>query len=179
MAGDGKKSIGQAIDAVIEALKILDESSRRIVVRAACEHLNIPMDSTGSLGSTTSSVRGREAERQNAVSLDATTSSGKVVDIRSLKESKNPRTTNEMACVIAYYLENCAVGDERKNEITTEDITKYCKHGGFPLPKVPTQVLPNAKAAGYFDSKGGGKYKLNPVGYNLVAHTLPRVTRKK
>jgi hypothetical protein len=32
----------------------------------------------------------------------------------------------------------------------------------------------NAKNAGYFESAGGGRYKLNTVGYNLVAHNLPR-----
>jgi hypothetical protein len=37
------------------------------------------------------------------------------------------------------------------------------------------QVLPDAKAAGYFDSVDRGKYKLTRVGYNLVTHSLPKV----
>ncbi|MGK2932078.1 MAG: hypothetical protein ACSLFD_04830, partial [Solirubrobacterales bacterium] len=35
-------------------------------------------------------------------------------------------------------------------------------------------TLPNATQAGYFDATGEtGKYRLNPVGYNLVVHGLP------
>jgi hypothetical protein len=35
------------------------------------------------------------------------------------------------------------------------------------------QVLPDAKGSGYFDSAARGEYKLNAVGYNLIAHSLP------
>jgi hypothetical protein len=35
------------------------------------------------------------------------------------------------------------------------------------------QVLIDAKASGYFESASRGEYKLNAVGYNLVAHNLP------
>jgi hypothetical protein len=34
--------------------------------------------------------------------------------------------------------------------------------------------LPNAEGAGYFDSLGGGEYRLNAIGYNLVNHSMPR-----
>jgi hypothetical protein len=55
-----------------------------------------------------------------------------------------------------------------------DDMIKYFKQAGFTLPKKPQFLLVNAKNAGYFDSAGTGKYRLNPVGYNLVAHNLPR-----
>ena len=35
-------------------------------------------------------------------------------------------------------------------------------------------TLTNAKNAGYFESVGEGKFKLNAVGYNLVAYSLPK-----
>jgi hypothetical protein len=79
-----------------------------------------------------------------------------------------------MACVVAYYLQALAPSSERKTEITSTDLEKYFKQAGFPLPKKITQVLIDAKAAGYFDSTDRGTYKLNAVGYNLVVHTLPR-----
>jgi hypothetical protein len=40
------------------------------------------------------------------------------------------------------------------------------------------QVLVDARGAGYFDSAGRGKYKLNPVGHNLVVHKLPKKKAK-
>jgi hypothetical protein len=96
-----------------------------------------------------------------------------VNDIRSLKEQKRPRSANEMSALVAYYLAELAPPDVRKSEIGTEDITTYFKQAGYPLPSVLRNTLVNAKAAGYFDSASHGLYKLNPVGHNLVAHSLP------
>jgi hypothetical protein len=58
-------------------------------------------------------------------------------------------------------------------------LERYFKQAGFKLPKAIKQALPNAAAAGYFDGTGGGRYRLNPVGYNLVVHALPRGQEKK
>ena len=79
-----------------------------------------------------------------------------------------------MACVVAYYLQELAADGERKETISTQDLEKYFKQAGFKLPKVLEQVLSDAKASGYFESAGRGEYRLNAVGYNLVAHSLPK-----
>ncbi len=97
-----------------------------------------------------------------------------IVDIRSLTLKKAPKTANEMAAIVAYYLSELAPTEERKTEITAADLDRYFKQAGFRLPKKARFTLVNAKYAGYLDtgSKSGG-YKLNPVGYNLVTHGLP------
>jgi hypothetical protein len=95
------------------------------------------------------------------------------VDIRSLRESKQPRSAVEMAAVVAYYLSESAPDGERKDAIGAADLDKYFKQAGFRLPKKQNMTLVNAASAGYFDRVGQGQYKLNPVGYNLVAHNLP------
>ena len=79
-----------------------------------------------------------------------------------------------MACIVAYYLASMAQPSERKSAITKSDLDKYFKQAGQKLPKRIEQVLIDAKAAGYLDSAGRGKYILNPVGHNLVVHTLPK-----
>jgi hypothetical protein len=94
--------------------------------------------------------------------------------IRDLKDHKEPDSSNQMAALVAYYLSEVAEEPERKESINTSDLEKYFKQAGFRLPKRMPQVLPNAAAAGYLDSAGSGYYKLNPVGYNLVVHALPR-----
>ena len=94
--------------------------------------------------------------------------------IRDLKEEKQPETLNQMAALVAYYLSELAPKDEKKDEISSSDLEKYFKQAGFKLPRAIYQTLPNAAAAGYFDGVGGGRYRLNPVGYNLVVHGLPR-----
>jgi hypothetical protein len=95
-------------------------------------------------------------------------------DIRTLKQEKQPSSANEMAALVAFYLSEVAPGDERKTEVAEGDVIRYFKQAGFALPKFPRALLPNAKNAGYFDFVGKGRYRLNAVGYNLVAHNLPR-----
>ena len=70
-----------------------------------------------------------------------------MIDIRKLKEQKDPKTAIEMACVVGYYLEALALPDDRKQDITCNDLEKYFKQAGFPLPKRKEQVLVDAKAA--------------------------------
>jgi hypothetical protein len=96
-----------------------------------------------------------------------------VTDIRSLREAKGPRTANEMAALVAYYVSELAPEEDRKSSIATEDLEKYFKQAQYPLPGAMRVVLGSAKAAGYLDSADRGQYRLNPVGYNLVVHGLP------
>lgn len=104
---------------------------------------------------------------------------GQVHDIRTLKETKNPRTASEMSALVAYYVSEIAPAGERRVAITKADIEKYFKSGGFKLPADAAFTLVNAKNAGYLDGMGGGQYKLNPVGYNLVAHRMGSDQKKK
>ena len=93
-------------------------------------------------------------------------------DIRTLKEAKEPKSAIEMAALVAYYVSELAPDGDRKNEITKSDLERYFKSAGFNLPADGGFTLVNAKNAGYLDSAGTGQYKLNPVGYNLVAHRM-------
>jgi hypothetical protein len=109
--------------------------------------------------------------------LPATRETGHSVrqlSIRDLKDEKKPASSNQMAALVAYYLSEIAPEAERKDTINASDLEKYFKQAGFKLPKVISQALPNAAAAAYLDAAGNGLYKLNPVGYNLVVHGLPR-----
>lgn len=161
------KTIGQAIDELIRALGSLDVGSRMTAIRAASEHLKIPLFQTA------------PAALPLAVDTEPPAPGGQppspqIVDIKSFRNKKQPSSANEMAGVVAFYLSELAPEAERKSEVQTEDMVRYFKQAGFPLPKRSQMLLTNAKNAGYFDSGGTGRYKLNAVGYNLVAHSLPR-----
>jgi hypothetical protein len=93
-------------------------------------------------------------------------------DILSLKEEKDPKTATQMIAVVAYYLAHLA--SERQNFITQEDVEKYFVQGKFLMPGSKSMALVNAKNAGYLDAIEPGKYRLNSVGYNLVAHKMPK-----
>jgi hypothetical protein len=79
-----------------------------------------------------------------------------------------------MVAVVAYYLAHLAPPGERSDTIGPDDIKKYFLQAIFPLPKAPPgMTLVNTKNAGYLDARGNGRYSLNAVGHNLVAHKLP------
>lgn len=167
---ENRKTLGQAIDEITRALEPLDESTRVTAIRAVCDHLKINLNPPS--GPVASLPRHGTSAAENESAPSPPT--GTVTDIRTLKDQKKPSSANEMAALVAYYLAELAPLAERTSEVTKEHMEKYFKQAGFPLPKAIRQLLPNAKNAGYFDGAGEGKFRLNPVGYNLVAHNLPR-----
>lgn len=167
-----KKTLGQAIDAIVDALTSLDEATRATAIRAACDHLAIAQPSSAGAEARETAIPREEGRAAPVASAPVAVA----LDVRALKDQKHPKTAAEMACIVAYYLESVAPAGEQKKDVTSEDMQRYFKQAGFPLPKRPQQLLVNARASGYFDSAGHGKYRLNPVGHNLVAHGLPRST---
>lgn len=167
-----KVSLGQAIDQIISALEGLDQNARLTAISAACNHLNIHMASSDE--DDEADAEGKGDQSADDPPLHPTTKHvGRQVDIRSLKAEKNPHSATEMACLVAYYLQELASKNDRKQKISVQDVEKYFKQAHFKLPKRLDQLLVNAKASGYFESAGRGEYKLNAVGYNLVVHGLP------
>lgn len=145
-----------ALTAVVQALKTVPREDHRRIIDAALVLLGgAPRAAAGSTG-------------------DAGTSGGVPTDIRRLAELKQPKGASEMAALVAYYLGEVAAPAEHKDTFEIADMVKYFKQGKFKLPRDPAMILVRAKNAGYFDSAGAGKYRLNPVGYNLVVHSLPR-----
>ncbi len=161
----------KAIQAIISALEPLDADARKRVADYVSRRLNL---------SFASSLESQPS--RSALELGANSSSGpitQVIDIRSLREQKQPSSANEMAALVAFYLAEFAPPEERKSSIEKSDVEKYFKQAGFPLPKVISQTLINAAKSGYFDTTGAGRYRLNPVGYNLVVHGLPSKAKSR
>lgn len=171
-------TLGQAIDLIIRALGSLDDVARRTALAAACMQLNISIGEFH-VAATTVTVGGDARSRSEESSPAAEgavvkpRSQEKGVDIRTFKEQKKPSSARQMACVVGFYVQELAPSTDRKETINTQDLEKYFKQAGFKLPGKINQVLADAKLAGYFDAPSRGEYKLNAVGYNLVAHSLP------
>lgn len=171
----------KAIETITNILQQLDKTAQQRVLQYAMQHLGLQVEQADLSPSTLSANRGAQVEQPTQHIQK------KVVDIRSIRDQKQPSSDMEMAAIVAYYLSELASEEDRKDTIVTKDITTYFNQAGHPLPTGPQFTLPNAKAAGYFESAGRGKYKLNPVGHNLVAYGLPRAkgestsgpTRKK
>lgn len=162
-----KATLGQAIDKIIAALESLDPGARMTALRAASAHLN--------LGPATAPEQSAPPPLPFVPGAPAhAVSSSGPQDIRSLKDNKQPGNALEMAALVAFYLQSVAPATDQKQEIQSTDLEKYFKQAGYHLPSRIAQVLIDAKGAGYFDAVSRGTYKLNPVGYNLVVHSLPR-----
>ena len=160
-----------AIGAILRALEGLDGESIQRVLDYVFGRLSISRPSSLTIS----------APVPVAPSSHAAWDSSRTVrqpSIRDLKEEKQPESANQMAALVAYYLSDMAAEGERKEAVNSNDLERYFKQAGYKLPKVISQALPNAAAAGYFESAGGGQYRLNPVGYNLVVHGLPRSQRE-
>ncbi len=159
----------QAMQQVIKALESLETDARTRVLTYVFQRLGL------SLAAPKPTTPPLETPLAAPVATPATTApvGTTVADIRSLKEMKQPKSDNQMAALVAYYLKEIAPANDRKDAISLDDVEKYFKQAGFPLPNRPGMTLVNSKHAGYFDSAGVGLYRLNPVGHNLVAHGMP------
>ncbi len=160
-----KKSLGTAIDEIINALSPLDGNSRNAAIIAVCQYLKIDIKELASL----------ELKKDTGTKdiWPVSKPQQTIKDIRTLAEEKKPSSAIERATLVAYYLSEHAPDREKKDSIGKEDLLKYFKQAGFPLPKRADMTLIHAKNAGYLDAAGEGTYKINPVGYNLIAHRLP------
>jgi hypothetical protein len=153
----------KAIKTIMELLNPLDETGRSRVLEYVLKRLDMSaFQSEPALVS--------DAGTSRALPLVAST----IKDIRTLTAEKQPRSANDMVALIAYYLSELAREGEASPTVNVETIRKYFKMAGFPMPRVPKSALSNATAAGYLENVSRGEYRLNPVGYNLVVHGLPR-----
>jgi|SRR5467141_1490883 len=167
---DGEDKELNAMKTVIESLQSLKPDARVRVLQYVFNRLGISGLREGSVT--------QAGPLPVAGPSDLPLSQAIVKDVRTLKQERQPKSANQMAALVAYYLSELAPQGERKEAIGTADITKYFKQAGFPLPGRADSTLANARAAGYLDLIGGGLYKLNPVGYNIVVHGLQQEPRK-
>jgi hypothetical protein len=99
--------------------------------------------------------------------------SGRSLDIKSFVAAKNPRSDMQFAAVVAYYYRFEAPPDESLESISPEVLQNAARLANRHRLSRPRQTLLNAKAQGYLDLVERGQYRINSVGENLVAMTLP------
>jgi hypothetical protein len=159
-----------AIKTVLTALGGLSNEAQSRVLKYAATTFGIQFDAE----SAEHQDSGRANEHSKQGAENAKSISHSFSHIKELKEAKKPRSANEMAALVAYFLANLVEVEQRKTSVTTKDLETYFKIASFPLPAQLKMTLNNAANAGYFDAIGGGAYKLNAVGHNLVVHSMPR-----
>ena len=163
----------EAIKTLLVVLEPLEPDVRKAVLVYVLKRLDITLPDGHAIAPVVSDIAKmpEPVQREQPSPSSAPT---KQQDIRQLKEEKKPKSAIEMAVVVSYYLTHVAPKGERKETVCTNDLDKYFKMAQFRLPKSIAFTLPNTKKAGYLEPVGAGEYKLNPVGYNLVVHSMPR-----
>lgn len=160
-----------AIKAVLSAIEPLSATARTSVLEYVIKRLQVSLAiPAAALPAGSGFVPGAS----DLTKRPASDQTPDVTHIKQLKELKKPRSANEMAALVAYFLGEMVPANERRRSVNAKDIETQFKIAGFPLPDHVQMTLPNAKAAGYFDAAGEGDYRLNAVGHNLVAHSMPR-----
>lgn len=149
-----------AAKVIVETLKGLDEGQQVRAIKFACESLQMHAPTVGA-----PSVLGAPSTPPSGLASAASS------DIRQFTASKSPKSDLQFAAVVAYFYRFVAPEAERKDAIAVEDLKDAARKVGRKRPHRAT--LNNAKNAGYLDAAERGSFKINTVGENLVAVTLP------
>ncbi len=97
----------------------------------------------------------------------------RATDIKSFVDSKKPKSDMQFAAVVAYYHRFEAPELERRETIDADALQEATRLAGRKRLVKPHMTLVNAKNQGYLDKVGAGQFRVNTVGENLVAMTLP------
>jgi len=163
--GDGTSDFETA-SKISALLRPVSKDRQQKILRWVAEDLDVPLvgGESSTSGIAPSNVS-RYSPTQQAPS--------RTIDIKSFVAAKNPRSDMQFAAVVAYYYRFEAPPDESLESISPEVLQNAARLANRHRLSRPRQTLVNAKAQGYVDLVERGQYRINSVGENLVAMTLP------
>lgn len=99
-------------------------------------------------------------------------SPGQRTDIKTFVGERSPKSDVQFVATVAYFHQFIAPDGEKKESITKDDLVDATRKAGWKRLELPGKTFDNAVQLGYVDRLGGGLFKLNAVGENLVAMTM-------
>jgi hypothetical protein len=150
-----------AAKAIVETLVGLERLQQERAIRFASE----------ALGLKTSEPNTPTEQPARTSHLEDIREPTRAADIKQFTEEKSPSSDQQFAAVAAYFYRFEAQPSERHESINAELLGEAARLASRRRPS--RYALNNAKKAGYLDSAGHGEFRLNTVGENLVAITLP------
>ena len=168
----GHKSDFLAAEAIKVILKDRKPEEQERIIRWVGESLGLSLHLKQKVNQAHAEPSVPTASPESAESeVQAPVETGKTKDIRSFVQEKQPKNDIQFVATVAYYHRFLAA--QRKESITATDLQDGARLSSRPVFKAPSITLNNAVQQGYLDRGGRGEYKLNAVGENLVAMTLP------
>jgi hypothetical protein len=161
-----------AAKAVADQLKGMEKERQLRILRWVAESLSLDLGFDA--------ARGEQPDRQPPradTSVDANVREAerprRSPDIKTFVDSKRPKSDVQFATVAAYYYRFEAPPESRRDSINAEILQDAARLSGRRRSPKPLMTLNNAKRLGYLDSPERGQFRINSVGENLVAMTLP------
>jgi hypothetical protein len=160
-----------AAKSISDVLKGMEKERQQRVLRWVAESLDIAVHvrpaAAHDIGHVGSSDTGVGAQ----ATASAAAASRQPVDIKTFVESKSPKSDIQFATVVAYYYR--FVAQDNREAISSEILQNATRLVGRSRFATPVMTLNNAKKQGYLDTAERGTFRINSVGENLVAMTLP------
>ncbi|MFA6266397.1 MAG: hypothetical protein WC670_11890 [Pseudolabrys sp.] len=148
---------------IVETLRKLERPQQERAMRFASESLGLKNTPAAS------AVESKSKDAAPARPIGA--SDQRPSDIKQFAAQKAPKSDQQFAAVVAYYYQFEAPQAEKRETINLDVLANAAR---LVNRKRPTRfVLNNAKNSGYLDAVSAGEFRINTVGENLVAITLP------
>lgn len=96
-------------------------------------------------------------------------------DIKTFTTAKAPKSDQQFAAVVAYYYRFEVPADQQRHSIDAPAMRDAARLAGRKQVTDWRMTLDNARRSGFLDKAERGAFKLNAVGENLVAITLPDI----
>lgn len=165
------KSDFMAAEEIKAILHGRDKIEQERIIRWVTESLGLVAAPNPTLGTAALPTGVSTIPQTNAQPLGSPPPRSK--DIKTFVKEKNPKSDVQFAAVAAYFYRfECSQG-ERKEAVVPKDLDDAGRQARGYSFKNARQTLDNGVMLGYFDRAGGGEFRLNAVGENLVAMTLP------
>jgi hypothetical protein len=159
-----------AAKAVADQLKGMDKAQQQRILRWVAESLGlehfVPSPTAARTGEAIVSAEQSTHTDQQHPPLRTT-------NIKTFVDLKQPKSDVQFATVVAYFYRFEAPIESRKESIDAQTLQEAARLAGRRRSPKPLMTLNNAKRLGYLDTPERGQFRVNSVGENLVAMTLP------
>ena len=146
-----------AAKVIVDALSKLDKPTQALAMKFAAETLGLQTPEVTPEPQKKAAVSPTESHPPSGGGSTHST------DIKQFTEAKTPRSDQQFAAVVAYFYRFEAPAGERQETIDAKTLVEAARLAGRRRPAKAIFTLNNAKNAGYLDSSGSGKFRINSV----------------
>jgi hypothetical protein len=158
----------EAVRTIVATLETFPKEEQERILRWTREKLGLELTNPQQSASITQ-------QHTTSPTFEQQSSPQSLVDLKTFVNSKKPATDRQFAATVAFYYKFEAPEKDRKDSINSAILQDATRLASRSRLKDPKQTLYNASFDGLLDkAEEKGFYRINTVGENLVAMTLPQ-----